>query len=178
MNNLMITAWKKIKEEPIWTGFRKLTKKTFQLSENKIIDFEIKNEGRVVSVLALTPDNKVILAKQFRPGPEKILMEIPGGVVDADENPEQSAERELLEETGYKGNLKFVGTNWHCAYSDTLRYNFVATNCQKIQEQKLEDNEFAEIVEMSLDDFKKHLQTGELTNTECGYLGLNYLGML
>ncbi|MFA6307122.1 MAG: NUDIX hydrolase [Patescibacteria group bacterium] len=174
----MITSWKKIKVEPYRAGFRKLLKKTFQLPDGRIVDFDIKDEGPAVCVLALTKDNKVVLARQFRPGPEKILLEMPGGVVEKGEEPEQAMRRELFEETGYAGELKFVGTSFDCAYSTMVRYNFVATDCRKIQEQKLEANEFADVVEMSLEDFRKHLRTGDLTDVESGYLGLDFLGRL
>jgi|SRR3989339_325876 len=174
----MIENWKKVKEEPFKAGFRKLIKKTFQLPNNKIVDFDIKQEGPAVCVLALTKDNNVILAKQFRPGPEKILLELPGGLIDQKESPENAAKREFLEETGYTGDFQLVGESLDCAYSTMIRYNFVATNCHKIQEQKLEDNEFTEVVEMSLEDFKKHLRSGQLTDVESGYMGLDYLKLL
>ncbi|RJQ33685.1 hypothetical protein C4566_03280 [Candidatus Parcubacteria bacterium] len=59
-----------------------------------------------------------------------------------------------------------------------IRYNFVATNCHPIQKQTLEENEFVEVIEMPLADFKKHLQSGQLTDIESGYLGLDFLKLL
>lgn len=174
----MVTIWKKTKEKSFKTGFRKIIKKTFQLPDNRSIDFDIKHEGPTVCVLALTKNNKIVLVKQFRPGPEKILFEMPGGVVNIGENPKKAIKRELLEETGYTGDFKFVGTSLDCAYSTMIRHNFVALDCHKIQEQKLEENEFIEVIEMSLSDFRKHLRKGELTDIESGYLGLDFLGML
>lgn len=171
-------TWWKIKEEPFRAGFRKLLKRTFKLPDGKIVDFDIKQEDPAVCILAITTDNKIVLAKQFRPGPEKILFEMPGGVIEKEEKPKQAAKRELLEETGFIGDLKFVGTCLDCAYSTMIRYVFVATNCNKIQEQKLDSAEFIDIIEISLDDFRNHLRTGELTDVECGYLGLDFLGLL
>jgi len=171
----MTKSWKKITEEPFRAGFRKLLKKTFELPNGKIADFDIKQEGPAVCILALTKDQQVILAKQFRPGPEKILLEMPGGLIEANEKPQVAAQRELLEETGYSGKLQFVGESLDCAYSTMIRYNFVATDCTKVQEQKLDDSEFAEIIKMPLEDFKKHLRSGQLTDVESGYMGLDYL---
>lgn len=170
--------WKKINETPITAGFRKLLKKTFQLPDDRVVDFDIKQEGPAVCILSLTDSNKVLLVKQFRPGPEKILLEMPGGAVEKGETPEKAARRELLEETGYSGDFKFVGTCLDCAYSSMVRYVFVAKNCYKIQEQKLDDLEFGEVVEMPFMEFRNHLRTGELTDVECGYLALDFLGLL
>lgn len=54
-----------------------------------------------VTVLALTPDRRVVLVRQFRPTVEQMTLEFPSGGVDRGETPEQAARREVLEETGY-----------------------------------------------------------------------------
>jgi ADP-ribose pyrophosphatase len=54
-----------------------------------------------VSVIALTAEQQVVLVRQYRPAVECHTLELPSGHVDADETPEQSARRELTEETGY-----------------------------------------------------------------------------
>ena len=100
------------------------------------------------------------------------------GGVDAGETPEEAAKREFLEETGYTGDFQFVGTSLGDAYSTLIRHNFVATNCYRKQEQNLENNEFIEVVEMPLADFKDHLRGGQLTDITTGYLGLDYLKLL
>lgn len=174
----MITPWQKTKEEGFSAGFRKLIKKTFILPNWSEDTFDIKAEWRAACILALTKANNVILVKQFRPGPEKVLLELPGGSVEFWEEPLEAAKRELLEETGYTGDVVFVGTSLDDAYSTLLRYNFIAKNCEKISEQNLDSNEFIETVEISLADFRKHIQSGELTDVESGYLCLDFLGLL
>lgn len=174
----MIKKWKKIKEESIKIGFRKVKKKTFQMPHGRMAEFDIKDEGPVVCILGLSKENKIILAQQFRPGPEEILLEMPGGGIDGEESPEDAAKREFLEETGYTGNFSFAGTSLDCGYSTRVRYNFVAINCYKLKDQELDENEFAEVVEMSLNDFREHLRSGQLTDVDSGYLGLDFLNLL
>jgi len=52
-------------------------------------------------VLALTPENEVVLVRQFRWGAAELSWEIPGGIVERDEDPVAAGLRELREETGY-----------------------------------------------------------------------------
>lgn len=174
----MIKAWKKLKQESLTIGFRKLLKVTFQLPDGRIADYVLKDEGRVACVLALTTHKQVVLARQYRPGPDAILLELPGGAVERGEAPQEAIGRELLEETGYSGDLQLAGVSYHCAYSKRQKYNFVATNCRRVQAPQNEANEFIEVVEMPLADFRKHVRSGKFTDVEGAYMGLDFLGLL
>jgi ADP-ribose pyrophosphatase len=53
-----------------------------------------------VIVLAVTPDGRIPLVRQYRPAVEGFTLELPAGIVDSGEDPAVTASRELLEETG------------------------------------------------------------------------------
>ena len=54
-----------------------------------------------VSIVAQTADGDLVLVRQFRPAVETVTLELPAGLVDAGDTPENTAKRELREETGF-----------------------------------------------------------------------------
>jgi ADP-ribose pyrophosphatase len=174
----MIERWQKKDEVLLKVGWRSVLRRTYLLPDGRLADYDIKKEPKVVTILGINTEGSVILVRQFRPGPEKVLMELPGGGLENGELPEQAARREFLEETGYTGEFTLIGSSLDCAYSTMQRFNYVATGCSKIQEPDLDENEFMEVVLMSVPEFRAHLRSGELTDIETGYLGLDYLGFL
>jgi ADP-ribose pyrophosphatase len=167
-----------LSDEPLHRGYRKLNKRIYKLSDGSEADYEIFMGGLSVCVLALTPEQQVLLVKIFRPGPQKELLELPGGGANKDEPLEEAMARELLEETGYSGNVRHIGTSYADAYSTTIRHNFVATDCHRVQDLPNVDREPTELVLMSLEEFRQHLRSGELSDVATGYMGLDFLGLL
>ena len=153
-------------------------RRVYKMPDGREEIFDIRNEGPSVSMLALTHDHQVVIAKQYRPGPGKIVMDLPCGAIDKDESPEEAAERELLEETGYMGELHKISTCLEDSYSTKLRHNFVVLNCKKVSEPNPDKNEFIEPVLMPLNEFRELLRSGEITVVETGYMGLDYLKLL
>lgn len=176
----MVTPWEKQSEVPyrLPAGFARFLSKTFRLPSGEVADYDIKDAGPGVCVLALTSEHNVILAQQYRPGPEQVLLELPGGGIEAGESPEDAIRRELLEETGYTGAFRLAGTNYHCAYSNAVRYNFIATDCVRIQPPHPDDAQLVETIEMPLSEFRALLRSGRMTNIDGGYMALDAMGLL
>lgn len=66
-------------------------------------DFVVVDAPDWVNVIAVTPDDRVVLVRQFRYGINEFSLEIPGGVIEAGEDPLVAGLRELREETGFSG---------------------------------------------------------------------------
>src|SRR5436853_4924804 len=66
-------------------------------------DFVVMQSPDWVNVVALTPDGRLVLVRQFRYGIDEFSLEIPGGVMEAGEDPVTAGLRELREETGFTG---------------------------------------------------------------------------
>ena len=61
--------------------------------------------GAVAMICTLKPSNRLILVRQYRPPVDRLTIEFPAGLVNPGESPEETAVRELREETGYRGKV-------------------------------------------------------------------------
>ena len=167
--------WRKLREGVVYERYRRVTSRTFELPTGEIADYEVIDLLDTAIVLALAGGD-VLLVRQFRPGPEELLLELPGGVIEPGREPIEVAAAELLEETGYRGNLAPTGTIMKDAYATNAKHLFLATDCTKVAEP--EHPELSEPVLVSLDEFRAQLRSGRLADTDCGYRGLEALGLL
>lgn len=167
--------WKRIDPTKVHNaGYRTLVDKTFLLPNGKTYTATTFNaEGeQSVAVLALTPDNQVIVARQFRPGPERIMDEIPGGWVEPGEGKEVAAARELLEETGYRAEkIAFLGTAHYDAYSNDLRHCFLATGCELVEGGlKHDEEEVIDVRLVTIDEIIKIAKHGNMTDPSAVFM--------
>lgn len=127
--------------------------------------FEIAKRQDAASIIAVYK-NKIVVLKQKQPT-KQWYYAMPGGYLDPGENPKQAAVRELLEETGlkpkkvklwksYKGSAR-VASNYHI---------FIAQDCEKVGEQKLDGGEIIEIQLKTFDQFLKFCENEELHNRD------------
>ncbi len=172
--------WKKLREETVLADlqYRAIMKRTYRLGDGREHTYEILLQNDTACVLAFTPDQKVILSQQFRPGTEEICRELPGGFIEKGESPKKAIVRELLEETGYVGDIEYVGCCPDGAFSTTKRHCFIARNCTKTKNPHFDDGEEIEIVVCSLEEFKQIVRSGKMTTVAESYLALDYLKLL
>jgi ADP-ribose pyrophosphatase len=174
-----IKPWKKLAEERTSIGHRHVLMRTFRRAGGAVVDYQVKDEPDAVSILALTPEWRVLLVRQFRVGPELAVDELPGGNKEDDESPRAAAARELREETGFiPGNLSYVGASLDCAYSTRRRHHFVATNCVFAGHPTGDGAEELEVVLVPLSVFRRRLRAGMLTDVSGGYRCLDAAGLL
>lgn len=148
-------------------GWRTVTRKEYLFPDGSSHEFDLigRQGDRGAIVLGLTADNQVVVAEQFRPGPNKSMNELPGGMIEPGEDPEQAARREFLEETGYEaGRMELLGTAHHDGFSIAPNIYFLAFDCRKISEPKLDPNEWIVTKEMTIQDFLQSARQGLVTD--------------
>ncbi|MGH3754725.1 MAG: NUDIX hydrolase [Pseudonocardiaceae bacterium] len=173
-----VVAWELFGEQVRLDGFRRVVSRRYRMPSGEEADWDILIGGRTVAIVALTEDDRVVLVRQFRPGPAKVLLELPGGNVDRGESVEEAAQRELLEETGFKAAaLEVVAQTWLAAYATAERYAVVARGCRRVAEPKPDPGDFLEPVELPMPEFVRHVLGGQLTDTDIALRGLVALGV-
>lgn len=174
----MVRPWKLVGNRPGSAGFLPLSVGTYELPDGTEADWDIYGFAAVVAVLALTPEQEVVLARQFRPGPGLVLDEMPGGIIEDGEEVLAAAARELLEETGFAADLELAGGTWLAGASRTRRWVAVGRDATRVGDPTPGEGEFCEPVVVPLVSFRRQLAAGCLTDTDLGYLALDHLGLL
>jgi ADP-ribose diphosphatase len=147
----------------------------FRAKRQQVISPRTGAEQRVVvidmadwlSIVPLTTEGKLVMVRQFRHGSHTMELELPGGLLDNnDETPACGAQRELLEETGYGGGkLKSLGKLWpQPAFLSNRIWLFTINNVEKKCEQKLDAGEDIEVVLINPAEIPSRIQTGEIAN--------------
>ena len=175
----MTSAWELLSSERQGqVGRRVLTVKTFRMPDGSEKTFTVTEHagGTAAAVVALTVRGTVVLAEQYRPGPERVMAELPGGGVDADESLADGAARELAEETGYvPAQMAYLGEMRYDAYSGMVRHYFLGTGCERRHEQRLDPGEFVTVREVTPGDLLTLAMGGAMTDPGGVLLALPYL---
>lgn len=173
-------VWDEVSSEIVYKKYSQIIeRRDYKLPNGNVADFYVRLELPGTCALAITADQKIVTIPQFRPGPRKALRELPGGRIDPGEDPRMAAARELLEETGYAGDVQdWVGTWESDAYTETHRHVVIIQNCKKIAEPKLDEFEFGKAELVDLEDFIMQVRAGQLTDVAGALLALDKLGLL
>ena len=136
-----------------------------ELPNGMVIDGFVLEYRDWVTVIALTKQQEMVLVRQYRHGAQKVILELPGGAMDAeDQSPMQAARRELLEETGYSSdNFIQIGcVSPNPANQTNLIYSFLALDAEKVSEQQLDETEDMEVVLKPLQEVISMAKNSEL----------------
>lgn len=120
-----------------------------------------------VNIIALTKTQEVVLIEQYRYGAERIVLELPGGMIDEDEEPMAAAKRELTEETGFVSD-KFIllgKSHPNPAIQNNTIYHFLAIDCEKTGETSFDEHESVLTKLVSLSEIENLIAGGDFTHS-------------
>ncbi len=127
----------------------------------------IRHPGAVV-ILAELPDGRLLFERQFRYPLRRVFLELPAGKIDPGESVLMTAQRELLEETGYRASdWAHLGTLHPCiGYSDERIEIFHATGLERVGGQMLDHNEFIELLALTPEAARTAVFDGSISDAK------------
>ena len=122
-----------------------------------------------VGIVAVTPDKKLIMIRQFRIAAREVVWEIPAGKLEADEKgqPLLTAKRELKEETGWEAEnwrhlTKFYGTIGYC----TEMIDLYRADVTVKGDTHFDPSEAIDMYEMEIPELLKMIDSGEIKDAK------------
>lgn len=166
----MIQPWKKIDSKPAGDfrifsirSERKLSPRTGAEHTLYVID-----SVNWVNVIAVTPDNQLVMIEQYRHGSNSIELEIPGGMIDAkDASPAAAGIRELREETGYEGERPAIigSIRPNPAIMSNTCFTLMVENCRLKHSVEFDQGEDLITRLVPVDDLPKLVATGKIQHS-------------
>lgn len=159
----------------------RLRKDEIALPDGTVVsDYFVRESHGFVIVVALTPEDKVVLSNEYRYGADAIGVEFPSGTLQKGEDPVECARRELLEETGYAvESLDLLGTYYQEPVRSRARgHVFLGRGARNVAAPKLDATEYIETFEAGLNDLREMLKDARMNSFGCvaaAYIALEYL---
>lgn len=151
----------------------------FEAPDGKQYNRMVLRHPGAVTILPITNDNKIVFVSQYRVGVEQYVLEVPAGRVDKlGENLGEVAERELLEETGYKASsYEYVGGQFMGpGFTQEVMHFYIAKGCEKVADTSPDDGEeqYMSTHVFGVDSVKNMLRNGEIKDIKTSYILNHY----
>ncbi|MEM9821141.1 MAG: NUDIX hydrolase [Bacteroidota bacterium] len=116
------------------------------------------------NVVAITPEQRILMVKQYRFGTGEETVELPGGLVDPGEDHLTAVQRELREETGYTGlDWKYLGyIDSNAVFIDSFIHHYLVRSVRRTDVMQLDDSESIDLLELTIPEVRAWVQTGRI----------------
>jgi len=133
---------------------------------HEIERFHVIHGPEWASVLCVTNDSEVVMVRQYRHGIASTSLELPAGVIEPHETPEEAARRELAEETGYESNdwVRIHSVSTEPARHTTHAHFFCARGAHLARAAAPEESEVIEVVKVPLADLARLATDGSIVH--------------
>ncbi|WP_414587591.1 NUDIX hydrolase [Scytonema sp. PCC 10023] len=123
----------------------------------------VRHPGGALAI-PVTPEGKLILVRQYRFAVQGRVLEFPAGTLEPNEDPLETIQREIEEETGYRAQKWQKLGEFFLApgYSDEIIYAYLAQDLEKLEKPPVQDeDEDLEIVFFTPEELEKSILEGE-----------------
>lgn len=129
-------------------------------------DFLVVDARDWANVVAVTPDQEIVLIRQFRYGVGEPRWEIPAGVIEPGEDAADTAVRELREETGYAGGAPefLCRVEPNPAFQSNLCSSYLIRDAECRHPTEFDENEVIEVVPTPIPDVKRMIERGDFVH--------------
>jgi ADP-ribose pyrophosphatase len=127
----------------------------------------IRHRGATV-ILPVLDDGRILMVRQHRYPVEEVLLELPAGTLEPDEDPLHCAARELVEETGHAARTITPLGRFYSApgYTDEVLHAVLARDLEHVGAMDPDDDEHLELVVRSVDATFAMIATGEIRDAK------------
>jgi ADP-ribose pyrophosphatase len=138
---------------------------------------KIKTKSDGATIVPVFSDGSLLMIESYRRGVDAIILELPGGLIENNEKPDETAKKELLQETGYSCET-LEPKGWFYTWpsrSNQKVHVFLAKGLEKVSPQNLDATESIKIKIVSKDEIIIKLKNQEIRSAEtisalfCGY---------
>ncbi len=160
----MIFEEKTMKSERIYEGkILSVRIDTVELPDKKYSKREIVEHPGAVAIVPITNEEEIVFVKQFRKATETVLLEIPAGKLEINEQPAECAIRELKEETGLDAEkMEYIFDYFSSpGFTNEKIHIFIATGVIT-GEPTPEDDEYIDVVKINIKEAMNMISNGTI----------------
>ena len=130
-------------------------------------NIDIVEHKPAVSIVPIDEKDRLIMVRQYRHPSSRQLLEIPAGIIEDGEDPEETALRELQEETGFSSkNLRLMTGFWSSpGFTNEYMYAFIAKDLLESKLPQDEDEDIS-VEKIPLDQVERLIKFGEIEDAK------------
>jgi ADP-ribose pyrophosphatase len=143
-------------------------KKMVRLASGREVERVVVHPGDAVAVLPIRGDGCCYLIRQYRYAIDDVILEVPAGTMDAGERPEETAHRELIEETGLQAET-FIDRGFILTtpgFTDERIFLFEAHGLSPSCLYQKDEDEDIELLKVPLTDLPIMIRDGRISDAK------------
>ena len=147
--------------------YLKVRRDTIDIPNRPVKTWDIVVTSGAVAIIPIDSQGRIVLVEQWRRAIDRITLELPAGMLDPGESPQECAQRELQEETGLKaGSLKPFGGCFSSPGSMTEYIHLYLGRDLTESPLNADDTDLIDVRTLSLNEAQKMIENGQICDAK------------